>query len=167
MKHCTHSSPLPKTAVSTKRRKSFPLPPLPWWSRWILWKKHRCPSLRADEPRYPPHTGRRIFFERCQNHPPVHKKIHRACADRRGTNPSSADMWCAEGGLCPSCGPPPHWQGRKEPARIGETPRGHCGSPGEIRRRNSWNFRKGHERHRQVQQKIVIHRDANGAHIFP
>lgn len=26
---------------------------------------------------------------------------------------------------------------------------------------------KGHERHRQVQQKIVIHRDANGAHIFP
>ena len=28
-----------------------------------LEKKHRCPSLRADEPRYPPHTGRRIFLK--------------------------------------------------------------------------------------------------------
>lgn len=59
-------------------------------------------------------------FERCQNHPPVHKKIHRACADRRGTNPSSADMWCAEGGLCPSCRPLPtdrEERNRRESAR--------------------------------------------------
>ena len=55
------------------------------------------------------------LFERCQNHPPVHKKIHRARADRRRTNSSSADMRRTEGGLCPSCRPP-HWQGRKEPA---------------------------------------------------
>ena len=38
----------------------------------------------------------------------TNRGIHRACADRRGTNPSSADMWCAEGGLCPSCRPPSH-----------------------------------------------------------
>ena len=39
--------------------------------------------------------------------PAVMKQMN-SLADRRGTNPSSADMWCAEGGLCPSCRPPPH-----------------------------------------------------------
>lgn len=53
-----------KTAVSTKRRKSFPLPPLPWWSRWILWKKASVPlSLSGRTAVSASHRQENLFWK--------------------------------------------------------------------------------------------------------